>query len=141
MDGSRRARSRATRMWTTQPDLSASRLRSISVPTWIVDADHDEASKRSHFAGLDYRAGEAAGGTIVAGYAVMSGAIRWNRIQESGEQRRRPEGSIGCVRSVLWIRVAIRSSSIVRGRPSRASSYSPLQSMLDVPAPPPTRNG
>ena len=36
------------RMWATQPHLSAAELRSIRVPTWIVDGDHDEAVKRSN---------------------------------------------------------------------------------------------
>lgn len=33
-------------MWATQPHFSDAQLRSIRVPTWIVDADHDEAIKR-----------------------------------------------------------------------------------------------
>ncbi len=36
-----------TRMWATQPHFTAAELHSIKVPTWIVDADHDEAIKRS----------------------------------------------------------------------------------------------
>jgi pimeloyl-ACP methyl ester carboxylesterase len=38
---------RITRMWATQPHLTAGQLRGITVPTWIVDADHDEAIRRS----------------------------------------------------------------------------------------------
>lgn len=38
---------RITRMWATQPHLTASELHGITVPTWIVDADHDEAIRRS----------------------------------------------------------------------------------------------
>lgn len=37
-----------TRMWATQPHFTAAQLESITVPTWIVDADHDEAIKRSN---------------------------------------------------------------------------------------------
>jgi pimeloyl-ACP methyl ester carboxylesterase len=35
-----------TRMWETQPNWTAADLHRITVPTWIVDADHDEAIKR-----------------------------------------------------------------------------------------------
>jgi pimeloyl-ACP methyl ester carboxylesterase len=34
-------------MWATEPHFSDDQLRNIKVPTWIVDADHDEAIKRS----------------------------------------------------------------------------------------------
>lgn len=37
-----------TRMWETQPNWTAADLRKIAVPTWIVDADHDEAIKRDN---------------------------------------------------------------------------------------------
>jgi len=36
-----------TKMWETQPHFTADLLRRITTPTWIVDADHDEAIKRS----------------------------------------------------------------------------------------------
>lgn len=35
-------------MWATQPNFTAEQLNSIRVPTWIVDADHDEAIKREN---------------------------------------------------------------------------------------------
>jgi pimeloyl-ACP methyl ester carboxylesterase len=35
------------RMWATQPNFSRSQLAAIGVPVWIVDADRDEAIKRS----------------------------------------------------------------------------------------------
>ena len=35
-------------MWATQPQFTAEQLRGITVPTWIVDADHDEAIKREN---------------------------------------------------------------------------------------------
>ena len=35
-------------MQRTQPDFTAQQLRSITVPTWIVDGDHDEAIKREN---------------------------------------------------------------------------------------------
>jgi pimeloyl-ACP methyl ester carboxylesterase len=37
-----------TKMWATQPNWTAADLHTITVPTWIVDADHDEAIKRSN---------------------------------------------------------------------------------------------
>ena len=37
-----------TKMWETQPNWTEEDLASINVPTWIVDADHDEAIKREN---------------------------------------------------------------------------------------------
>lgn len=37
-----------TKMWQTQPHWAAAQLQTIKVPTWIVDADHDEAIKREN---------------------------------------------------------------------------------------------
>lgn len=36
------------RMWATQPHYTAADLKGITTPTWIVDADHDEAIKREN---------------------------------------------------------------------------------------------
>ena len=36
------------KMWDSEPHWSAERLHTITVPTWIVDADHDEAIKRDN---------------------------------------------------------------------------------------------
>ena len=50
-----------TNMWATQPHFTADQLRQITVPTWIVDGDHDEAIKREdtdHMAALIPGAGE-----------------------------------------------------------------------------------
>ena len=35
-----------SKMWKTEPNFTKKQLESIKVPTWIVDADHDEAIKR-----------------------------------------------------------------------------------------------
>ncbi len=35
-------------MWATQPHFTAADLARIKVPTWIVDADRDEAIKRAN---------------------------------------------------------------------------------------------
>jgi pimeloyl-ACP methyl ester carboxylesterase len=48
-------------MWNTEPHFSDAQLRSIKVPTWIVDGDHDELIKRKdtdHMAALIPGAGE-----------------------------------------------------------------------------------
>jgi pimeloyl-ACP methyl ester carboxylesterase len=37
-----------TKMWETQPHWTADDLHGIKVPTWIVDADHDDAIKRDN---------------------------------------------------------------------------------------------
>ena len=37
-----------TRMWETQPNFTKAQLNAIKVPTWIVDADHDEAIQRDN---------------------------------------------------------------------------------------------
>ena len=37
-----------TKMWETQPNWTADDLHRIKVPTWIVDADHDEAIEREN---------------------------------------------------------------------------------------------
>ena len=34
-----------SKMWETQPSFTAEQLHRITVPIWIVDADHDEAIK------------------------------------------------------------------------------------------------
>ncbi len=36
------------KMWETQPNFTKEQLNGIHVPTWIVDADHDEAIKREN---------------------------------------------------------------------------------------------
>jgi pimeloyl-ACP methyl ester carboxylesterase len=48
-------------MWASEPHFTDDQLRGIKVPTWIVDADHDEAIKREdtdHMAALIPNAGE-----------------------------------------------------------------------------------
>ena len=37
-----------SKMWETQPHITVEQLRRITVPTWIVDGDHDEAIKREN---------------------------------------------------------------------------------------------
>lgn len=37
-----------TKMWETQPNWTAADLHRITIPVWIVDADHDEAIKRAN---------------------------------------------------------------------------------------------
>jgi pimeloyl-ACP methyl ester carboxylesterase len=47
-DGYKDFLAQITKMWATQPNWTAEDLHKIAVPTWIVDADHDEAIKRSN---------------------------------------------------------------------------------------------
>lgn len=35
-------------MWKTQPQLTSADLRKITVPTWVVHAEHDEVIRRAH---------------------------------------------------------------------------------------------
>jgi pimeloyl-ACP methyl ester carboxylesterase len=42
-----------SKMWASEPHFTEDQLRGIKVPTWIVDADHDEAIKREN---TDYMA-------------------------------------------------------------------------------------
>ena len=42
-----------SKMWASEPHFTESELRGIKTPTWIVDADHDEAIKREN---TDYMA-------------------------------------------------------------------------------------
>jgi len=54
-------RASVEQLWTGKPNLSDDQLSHITVPTWIVDADHDEAIKREapdHIAGLIPGSGE-----------------------------------------------------------------------------------
>jgi pimeloyl-ACP methyl ester carboxylesterase len=37
-----------SKMWETEPHFTADQLSAITVPVWIVDADHDEAIKREN---------------------------------------------------------------------------------------------
>jgi pimeloyl-ACP methyl ester carboxylesterase len=46
--GYRALRSGVGRMWASQPNWTADDLRSITVPTWIVGADHDEVIRRAN---------------------------------------------------------------------------------------------
>lgn len=51
-----------TRMWATQPHFTTSQLQAIRLPTWIVDADHDEFIKRAN---TDYMAHAVAQGELL----------------------------------------------------------------------------
>jgi pimeloyl-ACP methyl ester carboxylesterase len=50
------------KMWATQPDFTAKQLQSITVPTWIVDGDHDEAIKREN---IDFMGKEIPGARLL----------------------------------------------------------------------------
>jgi pimeloyl-ACP methyl ester carboxylesterase len=50
------------KMWATQPVFTAKQLQSITVPTWIVDGDHDEAIKREN---IDFMGKEIPGARLL----------------------------------------------------------------------------
>lgn len=86
-------------MWATQPHFTDAQLRAIRVPTWIVDADHDEAIKREdtdHMAALIPGAGELIL-PEVSHFAFLQDPVMFNQAmlhflaqpQSAGEPRRR----------------------------------------------------
>ena len=67
-----------TNMWATQPFFTAEQLRGIPVPTWIVDADHDEAIKREN---TEYMAGMIPG----AGLLIQPRVSHFSFLQDPGQ--------------------------------------------------------
>ncbi len=64
-----------TKMWATQPNFTAAQLQSITVPTWIVDADHDEAIKREN---TEFMAQEIPG----SGLLIQPGVSHFSFLQD-----------------------------------------------------------
>lgn len=64
-----------SRMWASEPHFTEAQLRGIKVPTWIVDADHDEAIKREN---TDYMASLIPG----AGELVLPSVSHFAFLQE-----------------------------------------------------------
>jgi pimeloyl-ACP methyl ester carboxylesterase len=64
-----------TKMWATQPNFTAAQLQSIKVPTWIVDADHDEAIKREN---TEFMAQEIPG----SGLLIQPGVSHFSFLQD-----------------------------------------------------------
>jgi pimeloyl-ACP methyl ester carboxylesterase len=64
-----------TKMWATQPHFTAAQLQSITVPTWIVDADHDEAIKREN---TEFMAQEIPG----SGLLIQPGVSHFSFLQD-----------------------------------------------------------
>lgn len=62
-------------MWATEPHFTEDQLRGIEVPTWIVDADHDEAIKREN---TDYMASLIPG----AGELILPAASHFAFLQD-----------------------------------------------------------
>ena len=62
-------------MWATEPLFTEAQLRGIQVPTWIVDADHDEAIKREN---TDYMASLIPG----AGELILPGVSHFAFLQD-----------------------------------------------------------
>jgi pimeloyl-ACP methyl ester carboxylesterase len=63
------------KMWASQPHFSAAQLRGIKTPTWIADADHDEAIKREN---TDYMAAAIPG----AGELILPDVSHFAFIQD-----------------------------------------------------------
>ncbi len=64
-----------SRMWESEPHFTAAELRGIKVPTWIVDADHDEAIKREN---TDYMAAQIPG----AGELILPAVSHFALLQD-----------------------------------------------------------
>jgi pimeloyl-ACP methyl ester carboxylesterase len=62
-------------MWATEPHFTEAQLRGIVVPTWVVDADHDEAIKREN---TDYMASLIPG----AGELILPGVSHFAFLQD-----------------------------------------------------------
>jgi pimeloyl-ACP methyl ester carboxylesterase len=65
-------------MWETQPNWTAADLREIAVPTWIVDADHDEAIKREN---TEFMAANIPG----AGLLIQPEVSHFSFLQDPGQ--------------------------------------------------------
>jgi pimeloyl-ACP methyl ester carboxylesterase len=66
------------KMWATQPNWTAAQLHAITVPTWIVDADHDEAIKREN---TEFMAANIPG----AGLLIQPGVSHFSFIQDPAQ--------------------------------------------------------
>ena len=71
-----------TKMWETQPNWTAADLNRIAMPTWIVDADHDEAIKREN---TEFMAANIPD----AGLLLQPQVSHFSFLQDSGVHRRR----------------------------------------------------
>jgi pimeloyl-ACP methyl ester carboxylesterase len=67
-----------TKMWATQPSFTAAELRNIRVPTWIVDADHDEAIKRGN---TEFMAAQIPN----SGLLIQPGVSHFSFLQDPGQ--------------------------------------------------------
>jgi pimeloyl-ACP methyl ester carboxylesterase len=68
------------KMWATQPHFTAAQLSNIKMPTWIVDADHDEAITRQN---TDYMAARIPGSgelvlPAVSHFAFLQDPVMFN---------------------------------------------------------------
>ena len=63
-------------MWATQPNFTKAQLAGITTPTWIVDADHDEAIKREN---TEFMAAEVP----ASGLLLMAEVSHFAFLQES----------------------------------------------------------
>ena len=68
------------KMWDTQPHWTADDLKTIAVPTWIVDADHDEAIKREN---TEFKVANIPGAGLLLQPATSQGPLRSCRTPNS----------------------------------------------------------
>jgi pimeloyl-ACP methyl ester carboxylesterase len=66
------------KMWATQPNWTADDLKKITVPTWIVDGDHDEAIKREN---TEFMAAQVPG----AGLLIQPAVSHFSFIQDPAQ--------------------------------------------------------
>lgn len=69
------------KMWATQPHYTAADLKGIATPTWIVDADHDEAIKREN---TEFMAAEIPGAGLLIQPEVSHFSFLQDPVQFTG---------------------------------------------------------
>lgn len=69
------------KMWATQPHFTDAQLGDVVVPTWIVDADHDEAIKRENTL---YMADHIPGASLL----IQPATSHFSFLQDSGQFNR-----------------------------------------------------
>jgi pimeloyl-ACP methyl ester carboxylesterase len=65
-------------MWRTQPQLTTAELKKVTVPTWIVHAEHDEVIRRAH-------AQEIAASVPGAKFVLLKGVSHFALLQDPAQ--------------------------------------------------------
>jgi pimeloyl-ACP methyl ester carboxylesterase len=77
-DGYKSFLAQIEKMWESQPKWTAAELHAITVPTWIVDGDHDEAIKREN---TEFMAAQIPG----AGLLLQPEVSHFSFLQDPGQ--------------------------------------------------------